>query len=449
MVGLIRANGVVPQTAGSANRGRISTPVQFPSPRSPERPAELKKEVLYARLRILGEGSVEEPQIREAKNGKKTDNLAQLESAYAGRFCGRERSAEEFSVALDALINVVTNEFTPKESGKAADKLIRDHVRNEELRALLYRAWISAQPYVSRRRGEKGPVLENAPTREAQSRVCSKLAEHLRYKARTLRQFRVPYPDQFWLLLARASSTERCKTPAGGPGIHRNRGRVRSIPGWAEQYGDVTVGSETVKTAEIFKLHDLAIGKPAAKLKSRTSTQLNRSSVTTVGKVVTPKPTWKLDADRGCPRERTLVERSVKPAFHVEREHRFRQGNPFGVRQEWRDHLEVLVEPQENGLNRRRWRVDEIPSVFVIDAEGIIREDRRQSTRPGRRWAFRTRSKRKLPEMMAFSTIRWPSSWHASRLKERRGEVVGQSVNQVCTWPGRPDFRRTVWRSWQ
>ena len=30
-------------------------------------------------------------------------------------------------------------------------------------------------------------------------------------------------------------------------------------------------------------------------------------------------------------------------------------------------------EGQEDGPNRQRWKVNEIPSVFVIDAKGIIR----------------------------------------------------------------------------
>lgn len=92
------------------------------------------------------------------------------------------------------------------------------------------------------------------------------------------------------------------------------------------------------------------------------------------GKVVVLTFSGSWSGDRDYPRERALVERM--------------KGRPFALLNVNIDTDKQTIlkairdgevtwrcwwEPQENGLNRQRWRVNEIPSVFVIDAKGIIR----------------------------------------------------------------------------
>ena len=145
----------------------------------------------------------------------------------------------------------------------------------------------------------------------------------------------------------------------------------------AEEFGDVTLRNEpSLETArrEIFKLRDLAVGKPAPEAEGPDVDGKEMKLSDYRGKVVVL--TFNAGWPRGgkYPLERTLVERMKDRPFavlsvNVEESKDALLKSIKDGEVTWR----CWWEGQESGLNRQRWKVNEIPSVFVIDAGGIIR----------------------------------------------------------------------------
>ncbi len=380
-INLIRANGLVRERRmGEPFKSLPAHPLPFP--KLTDATVRFEKEDYLA---VVSEYAAKRRDADEAGTRARTEseqstaieNIARLESAYAGRFLALAEKHKGDPVAVDALINVVTNQFTPKESEQAANILIRDHIRGEAMISLY--SELGSPHLVFSQAGDKilRAGVANAPSHQAQARACWRLAEHLKYKARTLRKLMGPYPDPFWLLLAKASGTEVLKDARPGVPESIETEAVLYYARLAEQYEDVSTGNEPTGEAarrEIFKLRDLAIGKPAPEAEGPDVEGKPMKLSDYRGKIVLLTFAGSWDRDRWFPLERALVERMKGRPFallsvNVDSDKETLLKSIKDGEVTWR----CWWEPQENGLNRQRWRVNEIPSVFIIDAKGIIR----------------------------------------------------------------------------
>ena len=378
---LIRANGVVRERRiGEPWKDINSGPIPFP--KIAEATSRVEKEE-YSTL--VSEYSEKRRKVDEASMKARTeteqrtaiDNMTRLESAYAGRFLALAENHKGDSVALDALINVVTNEFTPKESEQAADILIRDHVRNEELRALYTE--LGSLHLVLSQAGEKvlRAGLASAPTHSAQAAACHCLAQHLKYKAQVLRKLMGPHPDAFWLLLASASGSARAQgRPAGSSGIDRVGGR-----------GNLYAACRTVRRRDRpqrtrgRKCTQRNLQASRAGSRQACAPQIDAPDVDGRpmklsdyrGKAVVLIFTMSDSHDSKYEIERGLVEKmknrplavlSVSYDFEKETLKRAIQDGLVTWPCWW---------DRPDGPIHRGWRVNEIPCVYVIDAAGIIR----------------------------------------------------------------------------
>ncbi len=380
-ISLIRANGLVRERRmGEPFKSLPAHPLPFPKLTDAtvrvEKGDYLALVSEYAAKMRDADGAMMKAKT-ESEQSTAIENIARLESAYAGRFLALAEKHKGDPVAIDALIAVVTNQFTPRESAQAAEMLIRDHIRSESLIPLY--SELGSPHLVFSQAGEKllRAGLANAPSHQAQARACWRLAEHLKYKARTLRKLMGPYPDPFWLLLAKASGTEVLKDARPGVPESIETEAVFFYTRLAEQYDDVTMGSEPAGEAarrEIFKLRDLAIGKPAPEAEGPDVDGKPMKLSDYRGKIVLLTFAGSWDRDRSYPLERALVERMKGRPFallsvNVDSD----KGNLLKSIKHGEVTWRCWWEPQENGLNRQRWKANEIACVYVIDASGIIR----------------------------------------------------------------------------
>ena len=145
----------------------------------------------------------------------------------------------------------------------------------------------------------------------------------------------------------------------------------------AEQYGNVNVHNQPAgenARNEIFKLRELAPGKPAPQIDAPDVDGRPMKLSDYRGKVVVLIFTMSMSNDGKYEIERSLVQKLKNRPFAVLSVSYDFEKEPLQTAIK-----EGLVtwpcwwESREDGPIHQSWRVNEIPSVFVIDAEGIIR----------------------------------------------------------------------------
>ncbi len=378
---LIRSNGVVRERRmGEPWKDSSAGPV--PYPRLAESVTRVPKAdylALAAEYAAKRRGADEAMMKARTESEQKAamENLAHVQSAYARRFLALAEKHAGDPVAVDALIHVATNEFTPGDSEQAADLLIRDHVAHEELRSLY--AELGSPHLVHSQAGEKllRAGLASAPTHSAQGAACCRLAEHLKYKARELRKLMEPHPDAWRLLFARACGGTAPHDARPGLPESLESEAVQLYTRLAEQYGDISVHNEPaveIARNEIFKLRELARGKPAPQIDAPDVDARPMKLSDYRGKVVVLVFTMSDSHDAKYGIERGLVQRMKnRPLAVLSVSYDFEKETLKRAIQEGLVTWPCWWEGPESGPIHRGWRVNEIPSVFVIDAQGIIR----------------------------------------------------------------------------
>jgi len=378
---LTRSNGVVRERRmGEPWKDRNSGPIPFP--KITEVTSHVEKEDY---LTLVSEYAARQREAEEALMKARTEteqntaieNMARLQSAYAGRFLALAEKHAGDQVAFDALGGVAVNLFTPRESLHAAEILIRDHSHNDGM-VRIYRE-LDAPPLAFSPAAEQllRAGLAGAPTREARARACLSLARDLRWRARNLRQIMRPGTDRFLELTVRASGSELLKDALPETADAFDREGEQLYVRLEKEFADVTTGSETIRDdarRELSKLRDLAIGKPAPEAEGPDVDGKPMKLSDYRGKIVLLTFSGSWDRDRWYPLERALVERMKGRPFallsvNVDTDKETLLKSIKDGEVTWR----CWWEGQESGLNRQRWRVNEIPSVFIIDAKGIIR----------------------------------------------------------------------------
>ena len=308
--------------------------------------------------------------------------LARLDWKYAPRFLEIARKNPKDPVAIDALGWLVTNDFNPPESQQAADILIRDHLASERMIPIYRRLAITLNPAPSSAAERLlRAAAEKAPTADARGLACLRLADLLKYRAEAIRTMRGPEPEPFFKLMELARSGGRQpieQTDEDHPDA-LTREAVQFYDRVVQQYPDFEGkrGRLAERAAQsLFLLRDLAVGKPAPEVDGPDVDGKPLKLSDHRGKVVVL--TFSVDLPGPCreayPHYRALIERMKGRPFAIlsvnldDNKQTLKNCDRFG-----RDHLAMLVGGRRQAANSDRWHVGFIPSVYVIDADGIIR----------------------------------------------------------------------------
>ncbi len=223
-------------------------------------------------------------------------------------------------------------------------------------------------------------AVEKAPTAEARGLACLKLADLLLYRANTVRNLHGPEPEPFLRLseLARSGGREPVQRPDEDPdALSREAERFYDLV--VQRYADIP--GRNGKLGEwaaqaLFHLRDLAVGRPAAEVEGPDMDGKPLRLSDERGKAVLLMFASGLS---GQSRELYAQGRALSQRM---------KGRPFAVRSvhldDSRETLSQSIKAGEitwrcwwEGSQKRpncdRWHVGFIPSVYVIDADGIIR----------------------------------------------------------------------------
>ncbi len=307
--------------------------------------------------------------------------LARLDWKNAPRFLEIARKNPRDPVAIDALGWLVANDFTPPESQQAADILIRDHLASEKMIPIYRRLAITLNPAPSSAAERLlRAAAEKAPTADARGLACLRLADLLKYRADAIRTMRGPEPEPFFKLmeLARSGGSGPIKPSDDDPDA-LTREAIQFYDRVVEKYPDFEGkrGRLAERAAQsLFLLRDLAVGKPAPEVEGPDVDGKPLKLSDHRGKVVVL--TFSVNMDGPCreayPHYRALIERM--------------KGRPFAILSvnldENKQTLKNAIasgevtwpcwwEGGEKRPNCDRWHVGFVPSIYVIDADGIIR----------------------------------------------------------------------------
>jgi hypothetical protein len=321
-------------------------------------------------------GAKTDPSRREAYLA-----LGRLNWDYAPRFLELARKYPDDPAAVDALGWLVANEFTPPESQQAADILIRDHLASEQM-IPIYRRLANRLDPPPASAGERllRAAVERAPTTEARGLACIKLADLLRFRSWAERKRRGPEPEPFMELeeLARSGGREPVRRTDEDPDeLSREAARFYDLV--VQRYADIPSPSGKLGEAAaqaLFQIRDLAVGRPAPEVEGPDVDGMPLRLSDHRGEVVLLIFASGLSRSSGelYAQARALGQRM--------------KGRPFAVLSvhldDNKETLKRAIASGEitwrcwwEGYDRRpncdRWRVGFIPSVYVIDAEGIIR----------------------------------------------------------------------------
>ena len=308
--------------------------------------------------------------------------LARLDWDYAPRFLELARRYPDDPVAIDALGWLVANEFDPPGSLEAADILIRDHLASEEMMAI-YRQLVKTLDPAPGSAAERllRAAVDKAPTSAARGLACLKLADLLLYRASAARKRRGPEPEPFLQLsdLARSGGQEPVQRLDLDPdALAREAERFYDLV--VQRYADIPApgGSKLGEPAAqaLFQLRELAVGRPAPAVEGPDVDGKPMKLSDYRGKVVV------LLFGSGLSRDsRELYAQQCALSRRM-------QGRPFAVLSVHLDDSKETVtqsiasgeitwrcwwESHGKRPNCDRWHVGFIPSVYVIDADGIIR----------------------------------------------------------------------------
>jgi peroxiredoxin len=305
--------------------------------------------------------------------------LGRLDWDCAPRFLEIARKSPGDAAAVDALGWLVSSNFTPPESETAADILIRDHMASERLNSVCRQLMTTMNPApTSAAERLLRAAAEKAASAEARGLACMKIANRFRTRAEAIRRMRGPDPDPFMELdaLARSGGRGPVKHPDEVPDA-LTREAERYYDRVVQQYRNIEGGKLAGDAARaLFQLRDLAVGKPAPEVEGTDvdGKPLRLSDYRGRVVVLTFSGNWCGPCRAMYPDERALVERM--------------KGRPFAMvsvntdenKQALKDSIasgeitwRCWWEGGEKRPNCKRWRVNAFPSVFVIDADGIIR----------------------------------------------------------------------------
>ncbi|QEH35943.1 ECF RNA polymerase sigma factor SigE [Aquisphaera giovannonii] len=380
-INLIRAGGVVRERRpGEPTKSAGSGPIPFPKPGSVDDGVSREPYLALVAASRKRRRAADEAVMKakgEAQQAAAIERLSKVQAEDTARFLDLAGTHAGDRLAFEALEEVAVAPSAPKESLRAAEFLIRDH-RNDPGMRKVY-AELDAPLFASSPAADRllRDGLVNAPDRESRARAGLSLARNLRWKARTLRKLSSRWADPYLALSTKATAGDafdalRSESPDAAD-AQAEQLYQRLVDEFTDvRIGDATIGDEARR--ELFQLRDLAIGKPAPEVEGPDADGRPMKLSDFRGKVVvlTFNAGWAHDGK--YPLEHELLDRlkgrpSVLLMMDVD-------GEESALRKALADGeitWPCWWEGRETGPNRTLWRANEIPSVFVIDANGIIR----------------------------------------------------------------------------
>jgi thiol-disulfide isomerase/thioredoxin len=274
-------------------------------------------------------------------------------------------------VALDALVFVLTHGRSGPEVQKAADLLVRNHAQDK-------RAGEFCPTLAQSVNGEKvlRALAEKNPRRAVRGLAGLFLARHLTGMASMVQTLQLP-EEMADKEMAESLAPETIKRLKA-----RDAGQLRKeAEKWFEQvkakYGDIDYDDQTLKSlagAELYFLRHLSVGSKALDIEGEDIAGKKMKLSDFRGKVVVLNfwASWCGPCMALVPHERDLVKRLEKKPFAF-----------LGVNgDEDRDVAKKVTQKEkmtwrswwdEGDRISQKWRVTAIPTIFVIDAKGVIR----------------------------------------------------------------------------
>jgi thiol-disulfide isomerase/thioredoxin len=324
-----------------------------PGTASPAQQLTALKGALEKEQERLGEA------MRQAKTGAESKQLLgranDLLTLYARRALALARKYPTDPAAVDALLWVVTTRPTEgmtREGQEALDLLARDHLQDPRLievcQALTDTDHRSVEHFFR-------TLLARSPRREVRARACLSLALCLRDRRQRQQE------EQ------RAAAADESAREA-----------LTYFERAAGEYGDVKFEGRPLReavTGDVFELRHLTVGNVAPEVQGQDSSGRPLKLTDHRGRVVVLVfwAGWCEECIALLPQERALVERM--------------RGKPFillGVDSDGnRDQLQTLEREKHipwrswfdgrAGAVGRKWNIRYLPTIYVLDARGVIR----------------------------------------------------------------------------
>lgn len=300
----------------------------------------------------------------------------QLTHRYAPRFLAFAEKKGDADVSFEGAAWVVENAPTAPEAAKAVDLLVKNHVGHKQMGSLLGSAAQSIYPS-----SEKllRAVRTAAGTPERQGRATYFLAQHLKMKHEEVQQLNQADELGAKKRFEALHGKELARKLADQDPVKIRKECEALLEEIGEKYGDVKMGRITLGTLvepELFELRRLAIGKtvPDVTGEDLDGKRFNLSDYR--GKVVVMVfwGTWCPPCRAMLPHEKELVKKMEKKPFALigmnsdtdpEALKKFLEKEKITWRQ--------IPEGSTTGPIASKWNVQSWPTIYVVDARGVIR----------------------------------------------------------------------------
>jgi peroxiredoxin len=371
---------VLASAAGAADEPKA--PVQPAPPSAAEKFRALRQEVEKARADII------ETHRREKQAANQQALLARYfaaPTAVAGRMLDLAKSDPKDPAAVEALLYVVTEAPGTPEAMTAADLLVKDHPRDTRTIA----GQVPRLAQAPSPAGEK--VLRGLLARAGgpeEGWIMFALARQLKAQAESTRELQGAGPADVQRLSARLGDGVVAALRTADPDKIEDEA-TKLFDAVIGTYGEVRDGRGPLAAqakAELYEMKNLAIGKPAPEIDGEDLEGARFKLSDYRGKVVLLNfwGYWRSNCRAMFPFERALVKRL--------------DGKPFAIvgvesdtdREKMKEEAEEekmtwksFWDGGKDGPIAAAWNVRSWPTVYIIDAQGVIRH--KYGDNPGER----------------------------------------------------------------
>jgi thiol-disulfide isomerase/thioredoxin len=301
----------------------------------------------------------------------------QLTHRYAPRFLAlAEKKGADADVTFDAAAWVVGNAPKSPEAARAVDLLVKNHIGNKKMGSLLSAAARSLYPS-----SEKllRAVRAGADTPERQGRAAFFLAQHLKMKHEEVQQLNQADDLGFKKRLEALHGKELVRQLADLDPVKIRKECETLLEEVGQKHGDVKQGSTTLGKLvepELFEVRRLAVGKTVPDISGEDldGKRFNLSDYR--GKVVVMVfwGTWCPPCRAMLPHEKEFVKKMEKKPFALIG---MNSDTDTDALKKFLDKEKItwrqIPEGGTSGPIATQWNVNSWPTVFVVDARGVIR----------------------------------------------------------------------------
>jgi thiol-disulfide isomerase/thioredoxin len=313
----------------------------------------------------------------EEFNAEKESDVSKVAAAYAPRFLRLAQKYPDEPLAFDALQWIVDFAHETPEARTALEILLREHVRDRRMSRVCGVSIFSSFPKAAETLLRA--VLEKNPDRRVQGCACLNLAQMLQARSQriqALRRVASPKLARHYEAVFGKDYLNALQSSDPSEVLHETEKIYERV---LEKYADVKVNdillSEYAKRA-LFEIRNLIIGKPAPEIEGEDLDGKRFKLSDYRGQVVMLVfcGHWCSACRSLYPRERAFVKKM--------------EGRPFVLLEvnsdEDRDKAKKTREKEKLGWRAwwdggtagpisQHWNVSSWPTIYVLDANGVIR----------------------------------------------------------------------------